>query len=357
MNEWLKKTLDQIKALWGKWTLTQKIILLAVVGAALIGIILIIAFSATPSYEPLLGRAISDPEQQTLILASLDREGVQYTLRNDMIYVADKKTARYARMILQNEDLISAEFDPWDFFNVDRWSVTDFERNVQLRKSLTREMELHIESINGVDDAKVVLNIPEKELFKENQEPVSASVIITTSPGSKVTTNRKIIEGVERLILQGVSGLTHENLVIADNVGNTLNDFEGLEDLDTIALRDKELKQKEELEKAYEERILSSLERIWPGRVAIIKFEIDLDTSKKSTSTQEYFPIELQPDNPATPFDDSERIASTPISESHFEENYQGSGITPQGPPGQEGQTPPEYQDPVSYTHLTLPTN
>ena len=346
MNEWLKKLLEQLKTLWGKWTTTQKIILFGVVGVVVLGIVLIIAFSASPSYEPVLGRAVTDAEQQALILASLDEEGIPYTIRNDMIYVSDKRTARRAKAVLAREDLISEDVNPWEFFtDVTRWSVTDFERDVNLRRALTRQMELHVESVEGIDDAKVMLDVPEETLLQEDQKAITASVIITPAPGSRVTTNRRLVEGIERIIMMGVSGLTHENLVITDHLGNVLNDFEGLEDLDAITLRDKELKQKRALEREYEDRIMHSLSRIWPDRVQVTKFEIDLDTSKRVVRREEHTPIVITPDNPATPYDDSEKVVSTPISEQQSEISFRGSGITPQGPPGQEGQTPPQYKD------------
>ncbi len=346
MNEWLKKLLEQLKTLWGKWSVTQKVILFGVVGAVVLAIVLIIAFSSAPSFVPVLGRAITDPTYQARIVEALDAEGVAYTVRNDMIYAADAKTARRAKAVLMREDLISAEINPWEFFtDVSRWSVTDFERDVNLRRSLTKQMELHIESLDGIDDAKVLIDIPEERLLKEDQKPITASVIITPSPGSAVASNRKLVQGIERIIMMGISGLSHENTVITDQVGNVLNDFEGMEAFDRVALRDRELKQKSGLEKQYEDRITEALSRIWPNRVQVIKFEIDLGTDKTTSSTKEHFPITIRPDNPTTPYDDSEVVVSTPISEQQSQVSFEGTGFTPEGPPGQEGQAPTAYKD------------
>ncbi len=40
MNEWFKKVFGQIKALWSKWTLVQKLILAGIVAAAVVGTVL-----------------------------------------------------------------------------------------------------------------------------------------------------------------------------------------------------------------------------------------------------------------------------------------------------------------------------
>ena len=69
---------------------------------------------------------------------------------------------------------------------------------------------------------------------------------------------------------------------------------------------------------------------------------------------QEYFPITIRPDNPRTPFDESEVIPSTTVSTEVREREWQGTGINPEGPPGQEGQTPPDYKDLSDFVgHLT----
>ncbi|TVQ21213.1 MAG: flagellar M-ring protein FliF, partial [Spirochaetaceae bacterium] len=46
-----------------------------------------------------------------------------------------------------------------------------------------------------------------------------------------------------------------------------------------------------------------------------------------------------------TPFDDSQIELYIPLSVESIEEQFRGTGFNPQGPPGQEGQTPPAYRD------------
>ena len=55
--------------------------------------------------------------------------------------------------------------------------------------------------------------------------PVLANVIITPTPGSDITTNRKAIEGIQRLVRLAANVLQDENIVITDNRGNILNAF------------------------------------------------------------------------------------------------------------------------------------
>jgi len=90
----------------------------------------------------------------------------------------------------------------------------------------------HIKAIEGIDDANVVIVVPEQELFRSDQKPITASVIITPTspakPGSDITTNRKKIECIQKILKLSVEGLRDENIVIVDQGGNVLNDFDSL---------------------------------------------------------------------------------------------------------------------------------
>ncbi len=347
MNEWLKQLLNQIRNLWGKWSLTQKIILLSVVGVAILAVILIVVFSSAPAMVPLIGTPITDENNLARIVTVLDEEGISYKVGPDnMIYVQDEATARRIRAILIREDLIPPKTDPWAIFDVERWTLTDFERDVNLQRAITRSLEQHILALDDIDAVSVNLVVPKPELFVEDQNPVTASVIITPKPGSDITENRKKLEGIQRLIQLAVPGLSAENIVITDQNGLVLNDFEGLEDVDRIEVARREMKTKKELEQQYKAEILKSLRAIFSfDRVEILKLDIELDMSKQTVNTEEHFPVTMKKDNPRTPFDESEVVPSITLSKEIKEEHFEGTGFNPEGPPGQEGQTPPAYKD------------
>jgi flagellar M-ring protein FliF len=347
MNEWLRQLLAQIKTLWGKWSVTQKIILFSVLGVAVLAVVLIALFSAAPSMVPLIGAPVKDDNNRARIVSVLDAEGVKYKVGADnMIYVSDAKTARRIRTILFREDLIPPKTDPWAIFDVERWTITDFERDVNLQRAITRSLEQHILSVDDVDAVSVSLVVPKKELFEEDQKSVTASVIITPKPGSDIASNRKKIEGIQKLIKFAVAGLADENIVITDQNGIVLNDFEGLKDVDRIEVARRQLRTKKELEQAYKSEILYSLKGMYgPDRVQIVKIDILLDMSKQTVSTEEHFPVTMKKDNPRTPFDESEVVPSITLSKEVKEQHFEGTGFNPEGPPGQEGQTPPAYKD------------
>ncbi len=347
MNEWLKKFLSQFKELWIKWSTVQKVILFVVVGGAIFAIILLASFNASPGMVPLISSRITDEDLLNRISMRIDEENVDHTITADgRILVGDKKTAQRMVAILVREDLMPPETSPWEIFKMDRWTLTDFERNVNLREAIRQSVEQHIEALEEVDVAKVSLVLPENELFAEDQNPVTASIIITPRPGSDIATNKRKIEGIVKLIKYAVEGLQDENIVITDHQGNQLNDFEGLIDVDRLELAQREMKTKRDLERQYMNGILGELKAIYGNdRIRIINVDITLNMGKKTVETEEHFPITMKADNPRTPFDETEVIESITISEHLVDEEFKGTGFNPEGPPGQEGQTPPAYKD------------
>jgi len=347
MLEWIKKLVSQIGSVWGKWSIIQKLIFAGILTGAVVGIVLLFTVSSTPSMVPLLGVPITDQTQNDRIIMKLDEEGVSYKLNADgRIYVDDDKTAKRMRSLLIREDLIPTGTDPWAIFDVERWTLTDFERDVNLRRAITSSLEQHIKALGDIDNAQVSLVLPERTLFASDQNPTTASVIITPRPGSDIAENRKKIEGIVKLIQFAVEGLSAENISILDYSGRILNDFEGLESLDRLELTSRMLKQKKSLEVQYTNTILASLQNVFTAkRVNIVNIDIDLEFINKTIATEEHFPITVREDNPETPYSELETVNSITLSENNSNENFEGTGFNPEGPPGQEGQTPPAYKD------------
>ncbi len=347
MKEQFKKIISQAATVWGKLSVLQKIIGISVVLVVLTGVILLSVYSSSPGMVRVLTNPVTDENLLNKISLRIDEEGITHQITPEgIIYVEDERTAQRIVSLLAREDLIPAEASPWDIFKMDRWTVTDFERNVNLRRAVTESLKNHLEALEDIDSAQVSLVLPEDELFQEDQNKVSASIIITAKPGSDIRENRKKIEGVVKLVKFAVEGLDDEFITITDHQGNLLNDFAGLEKFDRLELAKREMKIKAEQEKRLKTAIISSLRQIFGrDRVEIVNLDIDLDMGKKTVETEEHFPITMKSDNPGTPFDETEVVPSITLSKNTVDENFRGTGFNPEGPPGQEGQTPPAYKD------------
>ena len=262
MNEWLKNTIAKLKELWGKWKPIQKVILAGIIVVVIIAIFMAVRFSAAPSMVPLFNTPITDQKSRDDITYRLDEENIKYVVsQSGVISVADETTARRLRGILIRENLVPTTVDPFSLFDVTSWSTTDFERNVNLQRSITRMVTQHLEALDDIASANVVITAPEEELFTSNQKPVTASVILYFKPGSDMPTNRKKLKGVQDLVLRAVVGLTEDNLTISDSAGNILNDFKGMAESDAVDIvkKQQDLRHKEEVRLSA--KVLNALRR------------------------------------------------------------------------------------------------
>lgn len=295
MNERSARLWEQVSARWGRWNQLQKA---ALVVAAAAGIVVLTLLGAARGAGPnpadrhavaLIGAPIADQQALLSIAARLDQEGADYRIRPDnRILVADQDSARRLRAILIREDLIPPRTDPFAVFDVDRFSITDFERNVNLQRALTRNLEQHIAALDDVVAARVTLVVPETELFAEDQNPTTASIIITPRPGSDILENRKKVAGVQRLVQFAVAGLRAENIVILDPRGMQVNDFADPAGHGRMTLVERQLNTKHHLEQRYKREILTALGNIFTlDRVQIVRLDIDLDLSAELTVSEQ----------------------------------------------------------------------
>jgi flagellar biosynthesis/type III secretory pathway M-ring protein FliF/YscJ len=170
-----------------------------------------------PAMVPVIDAPITDEAAWSRIMTRINQEGVETLVSaGGVISVKKEETARKMRSILIRDDLIPPGTDLRAVFGCDPRTITDYERDVNFHRAITAMVTAHIESLDEVDNANVML-------ITVDENPVTASVILTLRPGSDI--RKKKIEGVQKLLKYAVEGLADENIVITDNVGLILNDF------------------------------------------------------------------------------------------------------------------------------------
>ena len=307
---------------WGRLTPAQRVSAGSIVVVVVAAAVLFGAsrdggpLSAGARMVPLIGAPVSDQQHLSSIAGRLDQEGADYEIRSGgRFFVAEQETARRLRAILIREDLLPPQADPFAVFDLDRFSVTDFERNVNLQRALTRSLEQHIEALDDIVAANVTLVVPERELFAEDQHPTTASIIVTPREGSGILDDYRKVLGIQRLVQFAVAGLRAENIVIVDHRGVQVNERGRLAGRDRVTLVERQLDTKYGLEQRYKHEIVTALSNIFSAdRVQIVRLDIDLDLSSESTRTEEHFPIALREDDPGTPADESVRVASITVA-------------------------------------------
>ncbi len=347
MNEWFKKNVGTIKEKWGKWSLVQKIILIALLLAVIAAIVILARVSSTPSTVRLFNSPVTEESQRESILTRLDADNVKaYVDSEGYISVEDEKTAKKWRSKLVAEGYEPSEKDPWSLFDTAKWTRNDFDDKVNYKRAMEDSVKAHVEQLDGIRSANVILTLPEESLFSDNQKPTTASVTIFAK-SDDVLASRSRVKGIQRLIARSVEGLNEDNITIVNgDTGEEINDFEGMAENDKISLVAKQEREIRKLESEYSSQVLKQLQTTFGDkRVKVTNMTIEMDMSQETFSSKEYSGITIKADNPDTVYDDSEIVHSLVISEETVDKKFTGTGYNPEGPAGVEGQNPPVYSD------------
>ncbi len=347
MNEWFKNVIEKIRNFWKSSSVIVKVVVVGIALAVIGAIIFAVNVSGSDSTVRLFPQAVTDESVRNQILDRVAQENVQVYVNDEgVISVNDEKTARRLRTLLTVEGLAPSNYDPFaDFYNRS-WSTTDAEQNVRHKNALSAALKQHLESLSDIDVAFVTLVLPDKALFASEQNPVSASIALRLSRTSDLLTNRRKVKGIQDYILKAVEGLSAENLTIIDQDGNILNDFEGMAESDRVSIIEKQQKLIRKMEAQLEAKVLTALQHNYTSdRITDVIVHYEMDMSEKNSDSTIYSPIQIKPDNPDTPYDDSEYRDTLPISQQTVTKEWQGTGYNPEGPAGVEGQTPPVYSD------------
>lgn len=346
MNEWLKKFTASFKERWAKWTVVQKAILGGIIVAVIIAVIFMARVAHAPSTVPLHSNPITDQSKIDRITTRLLEEGIEASVSpSGIISVPDENAARRFRPILVGEGLLTMQDDPYALFDSHDWTTTDKERSVKNLRAVRDTVKQNLESLQGIARADVAITLPEKTVFAEQQDPVTAGVTLHFKPGYENFTRPQIL-GIQRIILSAVPGLHEENITITDATAKVLNDFDNMEDIDNVDVTEREQRLISKLEKEYRAKILVALQKIFTAdRVRDLNIKIDMSYNKVSRQTHQILPSEMTPQDPDKPYDTRVYEKSLPVSETSVENKFTGTGYNPQGNVGADGETAPVYSD------------
>ncbi|MCB1508255.1 MAG: flagellar M-ring protein FliF [Hyphomicrobiaceae bacterium] len=192
---------------------------MAVVAALLVGFFtFIIMRVSTPNMVPLYTNLSMDDSAQ--IVEQLEAADVPYELRANggTIMVPDDTVLR-TRMRLAQEGLPSGGSIGYEIFDrSDTLGATSFVQNINHVRALEGELARTIRSIDRVQNVRVHLVLPERQLFSRDEASPTASIVVRTR-GDLDTAQ---IRAIQHLVASAVEGLRPSAVSIVDEAGRLL---------------------------------------------------------------------------------------------------------------------------------------
>lgn len=337
-----KKIVSQITDLYKKSSLTQKLIALGVIVVVIIAVVFMFSTSAKPTKTILYSDL--NVKDFGAITKKLQEMNYKFVTRGNEIWV-DPKDKEYIKMKLAQVNIIPEGIKGWELFDTEKWSTTDFERDINKRRAIVGEITRHIKLLDDVEDCSINLAMPKKELYVDQEKPVTASIIITPAPFSDILKNPDKIKGIINLVAFAVDGLDKDNIVITDNHGNILSDFTSADKDKFLDIAKKEFRIKELLRTRMLDQIREGLKKFIGEDKVDMNLDLELDFDQQELKKTEYLPTVLKKDNPLTPYDESQVVEKVTRSEKTVNEKFEGPGFVPEGAPGVEPNLPPGYKE------------
>ncbi len=176
-----------------------------------------------------------DLENAKQIVSQLETENVKYKLSDNgtTILVPSEDVNR---LRINTADIAAASggsgvgYEIFD--NSDALGSTNFVQNINLVRALEGELVRTIRSVDNIKSARVHLVLPKREMFSREEQQPSASVVIKTKDGKKLSLAS--IQSIQKLVSAAVPKLDVKNIAIVDSAGNLLTqNFENPEALST----------------------------------------------------------------------------------------------------------------------------
>ncbi len=327
MGNWFKSYIEQIKKLWGSLNKRAKLVISLGIVVVIVVFIFIIAWSGSTNYQTLFSQL--QPRDADSIIKRLDEEGIPYRLTdNGQTIMVSSDIVHKIRLEMAGAGLPSQGIVGFEIFDQSNFGTTDFERRVNFYRALGGELSRSIQTMNGVEYARVQITAPRESLFVEEEEPAEASVLLKLVPGFRLEQNQ--VQAITNLVASSVQGLTPGKVTIVDTAGNMFTGNFDEQSLITSQLALNNFGIERQFEEGLETDLRSMLTKILGPNNFTVQVKASINFDQRQVESKEYYPV----------------VGEEGIIRSRQEqlENYQGN-VTPGGVPGTTSNDPnPRYE-------------
>ena len=198
-----------------------RLIALAATG---VGLVLALFFGLTaimaPTYEPLYNNlSIAGAGR---VVAALEQNGFtpQLDSSGTVVSVPQGDVAR-ARMALAEQGLPDEGAPGWEIFdNASGLGMNSFMQQVSRLRALEGELARSIQTIEGIDAARVHLVLPDREAFSRTRPEPSASVIVRGRATQEI--GRRQALAIRALVASAVPDLSPSRVTVLTASGETI---------------------------------------------------------------------------------------------------------------------------------------
>ena len=311
MKESLQKYLIPLKEYWISRSKKQRTVMISALILILIvgGVITYLTTRTTlvPLYSNL------SPSETGTIKESLDGRGIQSEITDGGKTIkVPEKMVDTLKVELAAEGLPKSGSIDYSFFSQNAGiGTTENEFNVLKLDAMQTELANLIKGIDGINDAKVMITLPETGIFVTDQaEAASASIVLNTKSGYEFEQDQ--IMALYQLVSKSVPNLPTDNIVIT-NQNFEYFDLENKKNSPGNTFANQQ-EIKKEIERDIQRQVQTMLGTLMGRDKVVVSVTADIDFSQENRE-----------ENLVTPVDE-ENMAGIAISAQKITETYTGNG-------------------------------
>src|SRR3954452_6771274 len=157
----------------------QKAVTIVAILMLIIGGYFFARWEATPTYSILFNNLST--KDASAIVESLQKTGTKYELANNgQTILVPQDQVNDLRLSLSGEGLPGDAGTGYALLDQQGITTSDFMQHTNYQRALEGELSNTIKSIEGVEAATVHLVMPQKDVFADNQDQPTASVLVAT---------------------------------------------------------------------------------------------------------------------------------------------------------------------------------
>ncbi|TQK69566.1 MULTISPECIES: flagellar basal-body MS-ring/collar protein FliF [unclassified Nocardioides] len=313
MQQRLTRYLTRARDTFGGFTAGQKAVAVIGTAALLIAVFMVFRWVSTPSYAPLYSNLSGT--DASAVIEELDSQGVPYKIAGGGGTIMVPRSDVYStRITLSGKGLPASTDGGYSLLDKQSLSTSESQEQTNFKRAMEGELSKTVEAIHGVDTAVVHLAIPEKQVFTDEQDPPTASVLIDTEPGTSLDDGQ--VQAIVHLVASSIDGLEPKNVTLTDASGKLLTTDDSADG--GVSAASARTKQVEAFQDSMQTDIQAVLDRVLGPGNSTVTVTADLDFDKAVTDSRTYGAKENIP----------------PLSESSTNETYAGPASGANAPAG-----------------------
>ncbi|MBM7692268.1 flagellar M-ring protein FliF [Peribacillus deserti] len=324
MNEFIANLKNRITGFWSSRTKKQKTVLISSVILVLVLIAAAALFSTRKNMVPLYSNLA--PSETGTIKQNLDGRGIPSEIADGgKTILVPEENVDSLKVELAAEGIPESGSIDYSFFSKNAgFGMTDNEFQVVKLDSMQTELTNLIKGIDGVEDAKVMLSLPEKGIFvSDTNEEASASIVLKTKPGYQFQDGQ--IKSLYHLVSKSVPNLPTDNIVIM-NQNFEYFDLKNENNFQNGTIFTAQHEMKKEVERDIQRQVQNMLGTLMGRDKVVVSVTADIDFTQENREENLVEPV------------DKENMKGIALSAQKITETFTGTGNPAGGTP--EGEDP-----------------